>query len=275
MTIRPALLAVTRITGHTGWLRAVLLPAAQLPAALVPAALCVLLIAGCGAAQPSRATVSSCFTFGVRAIQERLTVTRVPLACAGLSREQIDVALGRAVRAAVGPRPKAAERQAAVRDSRYLEHLFTTLPPPRPEPVIVAAQQQSASRPLQFAALGAWLAAAAAGGYLLTRWVVAARRGSARRGAPAVLIAHAGLAVTGLGIWTAFLAAGVVALSWLAVAVILVVAGLGMATLVTGLPEPQAAGSARPAAQVLVVVLHGLLATLAILLVLLAAVGAG
>ena len=245
------------------------------------AALAVLLIAGCGAAQPgaSRATVGSCFAFGVRAIQERLTVTQLPRACAGLSHEQLNLALARALRAAVGPRPKAAARQAAEQESKYLGSLFTTVTPPRPEPATVASHQQPASQSLQFAALGAWLATVAAGGYLLASWVGVARRRRPGQGSrpPAVLIAHAGLAIGGLGIWAAFLAAGAVVLAWLAVAMLLVIAGLGMATLVTGLPEPQTTGpkSAPPAPHVLVIAVHGALATTAILLVLLAAVGAG
>jgi hypothetical protein len=244
------------------------------------AALAVLPAASCGAAQPGpyRATVSSCFAFGVRAIEQRLTVTELPRACAGLSHEQVNLALARALRAAVGPRPKAAARRAAERESKYLGDLFAAVPPPRPEPATVTPQQ-SASRPLQFAALGAWLATATAGSYLLVGWIAAARRRKPRHAArpPAVLIAHAGLAIAGLGIWTAFLAAGAVVLAWLAIAMILLVAGLGMATLVTGLPEPQSAGarSARPTAQVLVIGAHGALATVAILLVLLAAIGAG
>lgn len=247
----------------------------RLRAAMVLAAPAMLLIAACGAAQPSRATVGSCFAFGVRAIQTRTVVNRVPSACAGLSRAQINIALGRAVRAAIAPQSKAAERQAAVRDSKYLEHLFTTQQPPRPEPVTGASPPQAASQSLQFAALAAWLATAGAGGYLLTKWLAAGRRRGTRRGPPAVLLAHAGLAISGLAIWAAFLVADVVVLAWLAVAVILVVAGLGMATLVTGLPDPQAAGSGRPAQHVLVIVLHGALATTTILFVLLAAIGAG
>jgi len=257
-----------------GWLRTI-------GTAALLAALAAVLTAGCGAATPGpyRATVGSCFAFGVRAIEHRLTVTHLPSACAGLSHEQVDEALARAVRAAVGPRPKAAARRAAEQESKYLGDLFTTVPPPRPEPVTIAPQQQSPSRPLQFAALGAWLAAAAAGGYLLVSWVAVARRRRPQQGGrpPVVLIAHASLAIAGLGIWTAFLATGAAYLAWLAVAMLLVIAGLGMATLVTGLPEPEAGGpsSARPTAQVLVIAGHGALATTAILLVLLAAVGAG
>jgi hypothetical protein len=92
------------------------------------------------------------------------------------------------------------------------------------------------------------------------------------------VIGHASLAIAGLGTWTAFLVTSVPALAWLAVGAILVVAGLGMATLVTGLPDPRAGGrtaAGRPTVRVLVIVGHGMMATAAILLVLLAAIGAG
>ena len=252
-------------------------PVARRVAPIPVAAIIALLAIGCGAAHqgPHRATVGTCFSFGVRAIQQQLIVTKVPTACAGLSHEQVNVALARAVRAAVGPRPKAAQRRAAERESKYLAGLFVTIGPPRAEPVTASPQQLSADQPLQFAALGAWLATATAGAYMLAGWVGAARR---RRSRPAsVLIGHASVAIAGLGIWTAFLVTNVPELAWLAVGTILVVAGLGMATLVTGLPDPQASGgtaAGRPNVQVLVIVGHGILATAAILLVLLAAVGA-
>jgi hypothetical protein len=53
----------------------------------------------------------------------------------------------------------------------------------------------------------------------------------------AVVAGHVALALTGLGIWIAFLVTGVAALAWTAVGVVLAVAGLGMATLAGGLPE--------------------------------------
>jgi hypothetical protein len=247
--------------------------------AMLPAVLVVLLGAGCGTAQPGpyRATVGSCFAFGVQAIRQRLIVTKVPPACAGLSHGQVNLALARAVREAVGPRPKVAGRQSAERAGEYLKDLFTTVPPPLPEPLAAAPQQPSGDRPLQLAALGAWVATAAAGGYLLAGWVAGAGRRRSGRGArpPGVLMAHAGLAIAGLALWTTFLAADAAALAWLAVGVILVVAGLGMATLITGLPDPQAGAPAGSRAAVLVIAVHGALATAAILLVLLGAVGAG
>jgi hypothetical protein len=280
---------------------------------MVLAALAVLLAAGCGIAHGAhyRATVQSCFSFGVHAIQRRLIVTHVPRACAGLSRAQVNISLARAVRAAAGPQPKAPARKAAERESKYLEDLFATVPPPRSGPLTAIPHQPTTTKPLQFAALGAWLATAAVGGYLLASWVAGARRRRSGHTArpPGVLIAHAALATAGLALWVAFLAASAVALAWLAVAVILVVAGLGMATLITGLPDPQAAvlagssaaagatstarppysvrsatavrsesGSAparAPTTAVLVIAVHGALATAAILLVLLAAIGTG
>ena len=260
------------------WDTAQLRPVALRVAAIPAAAIIALLAVGCGATHPGphRATIGTCFSFGVRAIQQQLIVTTVPPACAGISHEQVNIALARAVRAAVGPRPKAAQREAAERESKYLAGLFTSIGPPRAEPVTASSQQPSADQPLQFAALGAWLATATAGAYLLAGWVGAARRRRSRP--PSVLLGHASVAIAGLGIWTAFLATNVPELAWLAVGAILVVAGLGMATLVTGLPDPRAAGgtaAGRPTVQVLVIVGHGILATAAILLVLLAAVGAG
>ena len=97
----------------------------------------------------------------------------------------------------------------------------------------------------------------AAGTWLLAGWIAhgGLRRRYARvAGVPrAVIVGHFTLALTGLGIWIAFLATGVPALAWAAVAVVLSVAGLGMATLAGGLPEerqPSAAASAASAPQI-------------------------
>jgi hypothetical protein len=88
-------------------------------------------------------------------------------------------------------------------------------------------------------------------------------------------------------------ASHVPALAWTGVCLIIPAAGLGMATLVSALPGPAAsagpaspgprlaarpAGTAAPARvriPVVVIALHGMLATATILLVLLAAIGAG
>jgi hypothetical protein len=138
---------------------------------------------------------------------------------------------------------------------------------------------------------------------------------------------HGGLGLAGLGVWIAFMATAEPALSWIAVGITFLAAGLGMATLLTAMPDPQRSGplaadtvtadtatantatadtttanlltataitastatasivtqstvtqSARaPATRppVLVIALHGVFATITILVVLLAAIGAG
>jgi hypothetical protein len=80
------------------------------------------------------------------------------------------------------------------------------------------------------------------------------------------------MALVGLGIWIAFLGTGVAALAWVSVGVLILIAGLGMGVLAADLPEPGArAGRRMP---VIVIGVHGALATTTILLVLLAAIGA-
>jgi len=279
----------------TGRLLAVIVLAALLPAAA--------LLAGCRASAPPlrQATTESCFAFGVQALRRHEIVTRLPAACAGLSREQVNAAVGRALRDVVGPLAKAPFRRRALADSRYLAGLVQSVPAARlsahraaPGP---AATRQSAnlaaSLPARLAALVSWMPTAAAGLYLLAGWLTRTRSGQVRfRVAgppPAVIGGHAGLGLAGLGIWIGFMATTEPALAWIAVGTTSLVAGLGMATLLTGLPDPQRSGplpantastvtasvrtrAARP--PVLVIALHGVLATVTILVVLLAAIGA-
>ena len=272
--------------------------------------LAAVLAGGCsaaGAPAPFRATVETCFAFGVQALQRHMTVTTVPRACAGLSHAQVNLAVARAVRDVAGPRHKAAARRAANREGAYLAHLINTVPPAEPASVAVAPARSASDLQLSFAALAAWIVTAVAGVYLLAGWL--AHGGLRRRhirGAglpPVVIIGHFALAAAGLAIWIAFMAGSVPALAWVAVGLTLLIAGLGMATLVTGLPEPAesaGAGPARPASPVgavgagppratrttvtaapakvrmpvTVIAVHGVLATATIMLVLLAAIGA-
>jgi hypothetical protein len=96
-----------------------------------------------------------------------------------------------------------------------------------------------------------------------------------------VILAHAGSAITGLVLWISFLATGVVALAWVATALLLPTAGFGMGLVTLGLPfRPSAADRPAPPSRrrrtpVLIIALHGLLAFTTLLLVLLAAIGAG
>ena len=112
-------------------------------------------------------------------------------------------------------------------------------------------------------------------------------------GAPSALpFGHAGLAITGLLIWIAFTVTHTAALAWTDVGLTWVIAGLGMATLLAASPEQRAISTSSGAtalvavtetattpfptrAPVIVIALHGALAMLTILLVLLAAVGIG
>ena len=291
------------------------------------------LVAGCGAAGTTEhATTQSCFAYGVRALRRHETVTRVPPACAGLSREQVNAAVGRALRDVVGPLAKAPFRRRALAESRYLAGLVRSIPTARQRANrIASAPPATTGLPANLAALISWLVTAAAGLYLLAGWLTRARSGRPRVRAggppPAVIGAHASLGLAGLGVWIAYMATAEPALGWIAVGTTFLLAGLGMATLLTAGPDAQRSGplaanattattattdaidtaaidtatataSTAPASTatantaiisaatasprtsgglppVLVIALHGVLATITILLVLLAVIGAG
>ena len=140
---------------------------------------------------------------------------------------------------------------------------------------------------------------------------------------PLIILSHFGIGVAGLAVWIAYVATNLKALAWVGVGVIVPVAGLGMATLIAALPDPERgvaldagagpggtlsgtapgnpgtagigltgaepvisgpplvtriAEAAAPGAPgrvpVIMIALHGAFATAAILLVMLAAVGA-
>lgn len=255
-----------------------------------------MLVAGCsgGTAGSYRATAGTCYAFGVQAIRRHVTVTAEPRACAGLSHEQVNLAVARAVREVVGAQPKAAARHLADQYSGYLVHMITSVRPAGPTPTptptaVIAASTSSAELPLRLAALAVWFVTAAAGAYLLAGWLGAGgwrwRRIRPARAVPMAVLGHFGLALTGLGIWVAFVVTGLTALAWVAVGVVVLVAGLGMGVLGAALPEPgrspelvrrpAPAGAPRARMPVTVIAIHGMLATATILLVLLAAVGAG
>ena len=233
------------------------------------------------------ATENSCYAFGVQAIQRHVIVMTVPRACAGLSHAQINAAVGRAIKDAVGPHPKAVARHLAYLDRAYLVHLIGTVPAPEVAPAVAVPAPEpgrpSWDLPFALAALGAWLVTAAAGSYLLAGWLAAGGRRRGRRLrmvriraaglTKGFIIGHFGLALTGLGIWIGFLGTGATALAWVAVGLVILIAGLGMGVLAADLPEPGA--TRRGGLPVTVIAVHGTLATTTILLVLLAAIGAG
>jgi manganese efflux pump family protein len=222
--------------------------------------LAALLLAGCSSAatappgSSTQPSAQSCYDFGVRALERHVTVTTVPPACAGLSQATVNLALSRAVHEVVGPRPKAAARRLAEREGARLAYLIRTVPPARAARPAAPSAGPGSQLLLSVAALVAWLVTAAAGSYLLAGWLRhggwrrrrapgrsgAEDRGQGRAGGmpPAIILGHFSLAVAGLGLWIAFMASDVRALAWTAAGLLLPTAGLGMATLVTALPEP-------------------------------------
>ncbi len=267
--------------------------------AAVVVALAAVTCAACAPAtqQPS---LRNCAAFGLLAIEHRQTVTTLPPACAGLRREQVNEAVASAIREAVGPLPKAAARRVAVRDSKYLAHLVTTIPPEPPASLATQPAQSGGQTRVSLYALACWLLTAAAGSYLLARLGGFARmRGFARVGGfarmrgsgrhrPAhasgsifgIVAVHVAAAVACVGVLSAFAVTHVQVVAWIAVGLVGLTAGLGMATLVTGLPEPgpgpgpatSQTAARRRQSLVAVIVAHGILATVTILLVWLAAV---
>lgn len=261
-------------------------------AALVGGTFIALFAAGCGVPSGGapKHTVQGCAAYGLHAIEHHITVTWKPAPCQGLSKAEVNQAVALAVVRAAGDTRKAIRRRREGEAAPYLHHLVSALPPAA-SAAPTGAQSSAANRgrdlPMDLAALIAWLVAAGSGAYVLGSWI--ARGGTLRRPArgagigspPALLFGHFGLALSGLVFWVAYLATGWAALAWVAVAVLLPVAGLGMATLVTGLPAPRAATRQRGTGTVavpaklapLVVAAHGALAVATMILVLLAALG--
>jgi manganese efflux pump family protein len=220
-------------------------------AALVGGMFIALFAAGCGVPSGGtpKHTVQGCAAYGLHAIEHHITVTWKPVPCQGLTKAEVNQAVALAVVRAAGDARKAIRRKREGEAAPYLDRLVSTLPPGAS--AATGARSSAAPRgrdlPMGIAALIAWLVAAGSGAYVLGSWI--ARGGSLRRPArgtgtgspPALLFGHFGLALCGLASWVAYLVTGWAALAWVAVAVLLPVAGLGMATLVTGLPARRAA----------------------------------
>ena len=261
-------------------------------------------VAGCSS-QPAvpRGSATSCYQFGVEAIQRHVTVTTVPAACQGLSQLEVNVAVDRALQAAAaGVRGKARQRQLIGRDSPYLADLIHAVPAPG-QPTVAAPQSGPPSRgALALAALAAWLVTVGLGVSMMARWITRTRRHGAQLGrgrGPVLNFTHFGLALAGLLAWISYLATGVTGLAWAACGLLLPVAGLGMTLIflaparspVTSLPTALAgpalapattAATARPGDDppvrhppALVVAAHAAAASITILLAVLAAIGSG
>jgi hypothetical protein len=224
--------------------------------AVAGAVLTGLLAAGCGhgPAAPQRASVESCTLFGINAIKHHVTVTSLPTACRGLTRAQVNFAVGHAIDAMAATVHGKARLRARARDlSPLLAHLVTTVPAQRSQPVPAPAARQASGPALARLTLISWLITVGLGTWMMVRWIA---RGGLRRAdlgravlPPSVTLAHFGLAVAGLLAWIAYLATGLAGLAWVACVLLLPVAGLGMA-LVFWAPEHPVAAAAAPATAV-------------------------
>ena len=96
-----------------------------------------LLAAGCGRgpAAPPGPSVESCASFGINAIEHHVTVTSLPAACRGLTRAQVNYAVGRAIYAMTATvHGKAHRRALTLKLSALLAHLVSTVPAQRGQP---------------------------------------------------------------------------------------------------------------------------------------------
>jgi hypothetical protein len=145
-----------------------------------------------------------------------------------------------------------------------------------------------------YLALTTWFAAVLAGLYMLTVWLIE-NDVTSRHTAPSqlpvpVIFTHLGLAVTGLGVWVAYLVLDRDMLAWTAFGLLAAVVALGVTMFARWIPvyrqEPALTVGSPSTGQVLtvpaeshfplaVIAAHGLLAGVTLALVLLTALGVG
>jgi hypothetical protein len=212
-------------------------------------------------------SVRNCASYAYQAIRSHTMITALPAACHGLSRSEVNDAASMAIRQAAGYGDKSAWRKQAGAAEPWVSALLTGPAPAVPGPDTggfsaapargsgVAGFAGVSAFAVRVAALLAWLAAAASGGYVLIRWlraggrlrrqVSAAEPAGAVGGVPAaVIVGHVGFAVFGLLLWAGFMLTGWIALAWTATGLLGPVAGAGMGVLVLGLPSPGQRASA-------------------------------
>ena len=163
---------------------------------------------------------------------------------------------------------------------------------------------------MRFVALIVWFITALWGLYMLAVWLIendATRQGTAASRLPLpVILAHVTFAVTGLGVWVAYLLVDRAALAWTAVGILVAIALLGLSMFARWIPvyrmaddevsvpvgatSPGAPGAAPIAATgmpslrelpaegsfpLLIVLAHGVFAVSTVVLVVLTALGVG
>jgi hypothetical protein len=128
---------------------------------------------------------------------------------------------------------------------------------------------------VEYAALGAWILAAVAGGYLLVIWILNGGRSTKVTRFPIlVVVGHPLAAAGGLGVWVAYLVTGNAACAWAAFIALLVVVLQGFMLFTRWLVgrggrHARGAEQAFPAAAVAV---HGAVAVTTVVLVFLTAI---
>lgn len=213
-------------------------------------------MAGCSTGHGGgRASPAGCTAIAIRAARGQASLTGLPEPCRGLGPDELSrtvkIAAGEAARHGtkalrrhlaivayrrLGVLSATARREADARAATRARRLASR--PHRP----ASAARHGLSVPVGLGALTSWILAAASGGALVLRRI--GRR--PRRRLPPVLVAHLGLALTGLTAWALYLTIGWTWLAWAALGVLLPVAGLGMATLILAIPDPKADPSPVP-----------------------------
>jgi hypothetical protein len=245
----------------------------------------------------------ACVAYARAAIERHQVATATPAACRGLSRAEVTQAASTAIRMTEMRGSKPVLRREATAAARWVQAMLAG-PLPAAAPVASsstggqsAPAGQSATGPAGGLGLGgvselaakvgallAWLATAASGGFVLARWLLAGGsplRRTQTAAPPAVILGHVGAGALGLVLWVSFMLSGWVPLAWTALAVLAPVSGLGMGVLLLGLPAPARhpvgprAAVRRTRIPVLAIAGHGMFAVTALLLVLMATIGAG
>ena len=261
--------------------------------------------AGCGdQAAGGRATATGCAAFAVDAVRQHVPVGGpaaaggLPRPCRGLGPAALTQAVMIAVSQLDGRHVnKARRRHLAGLARAHLGYLIRAAQRAAQRAAARAAQRAAARPggpsgpgtgssagpaplgwhvPVGVAALIAWLLTAGSGAVLVGRRLARRRGNMPGTRLPAVLVIHLGLAVGGLAVWAGYLLSGWAPLAWAALGILAPVAGLGMATLLLTIPDPSSGPGpmTRSRAPVLMIVGHGVLATLTMLLALLGAVAA-
>jgi hypothetical protein len=95
---------------------------------------------------------------------------------------------------------------------------------------------------MRFATLISWLLTASMGAFMLRTWLARGglHRERARVGGlpPQLIFGHAGLALSGLLVWSGYVATGTRAVAWTAVGLLMVTISLGLCTVTLWTPYP-------------------------------------